>query len=64
MEELKKFKGVLKEMWAPTVAVVASEEAERLCLEKSGMTIAQLLQRFGSLQQLNAGIGGIKFAFM
>jgi hypothetical protein len=58
MQELDSFKSQLKTLWSPTVAVIASDEAENLCLERNGLTVAELLRPFGTLRRMNGGMGG------
>jgi hypothetical protein len=58
MQELERFKIQLKTLWSPTVAVIASDEAENLCLERNGLTVAELLRPFGALRRMNGGMGG------
>ena len=58
MQELDSFKAQLKTLWSPAVAVIASEEAEKLCWESNGLTITELLRPFGVLRKMNGGMGG------
>jgi len=58
MQELDRFKAQLKTVWSPTIAVIASDEAENLCLESNGLTVAELLRPFGALRRMNGGMGG------
>jgi hypothetical protein len=58
MQELDNFKAQLKTIWSPTIAVIASDEAESLCLERNGLTVAELLRPFGALRKMNGGMGG------
>lgn len=58
MQELGSFKAELKNLWSPTIAVIASDEAENLCLERNGLAVAELLRPFGALRRMNSGMGG------
>lgn len=58
MQELDSFKAQLRTIWSPTIAVIASGEAENLCLERNGLTVAELLRPFGVLRRMNGGMGG------
>lgn len=58
MQELDNFKAQLKMLWSPAVAVIASDEAEKLCIERNGLTVAELLRPFGALRRMNGGMGG------
>lgn len=57
MQELGSFKAELKNLWSPTIAVIASDEAENLCLERNGLAVAELLRPFGALRRMNSGMG-------
>jgi hypothetical protein len=63
MQELDHFKAQLKTMWSPAVAVIASNEANNLCLETNGLTVAELLRPFGALRRMNGGMGGEYISF-
>lgn len=58
MQELDSFKAQLKTLWSPSVAVIASEEAEKLCWGSNGLTVTELLRPFGVLRKMNKGMGG------
>ena len=58
MQELDSFKSQLRTLWSPAVAVIASPEAEKLCWESNGLTVAELLSPFGVLSKMNGGMGG------
>ena len=58
MEDLRQLKSFLQKSWSPAVAVVASPDADEMCWTCTGLTVAELLHPFGSLKQLNSGMGG------
>ena len=48
----------LGELWSPSVAIIASPEADALCQAANGLSVVSLLRPFGVLPQLNGTIGG------
>jgi hypothetical protein len=59
MTELQLFKELITHTWTPAVAVVSSRDAEELCWQSNGITVAELLAPFGALHQMNGGLGGM-----
>lgn len=57
--DLQEYKEWLRGIWMPAIAVVASEDAERMCWDNSGMTLTEFLRPFGQLRQMNSGLGGM-----
>ena len=55
MEQVKEWLGAT---WLPCVMVLASPDADRACVEGTGLHFAELLRPFGVLRELNGGVGG------
>ena len=58
MAGLESFKEELKSQWSPLVAVIASDEAEKMCWNSNGLSVTELLRPFGAMQKMNGGMGG------
>jgi hypothetical protein len=58
MEQLQQFKAELYTMHCPVIMVLADPRVEAACIERNGLSLAELLRPFGTIKQLNGTVGG------
>jgi len=49
----KKFRDYILERYTPSVLVLATAEAEKICQEKNGLSVVDLLRPFGFFHHLS-----------
>lgn len=56
--KLREYKEWVGKLWSPSIAIIASSEAESACIKAHQVSITQLLGQFGDLKGLKGGTGG------